>query len=104
MTFPDPALDKQLIFVNNIPYQYDLPTHTWNLLKGENGSFVLANDQIYVWHNGCLVIHNETNKELSISILLRSIDYMIKDWVESKHSLSINEAVVIKNFQRLTHI
>jgi phenylalanyl-tRNA synthetase beta subunit len=102
MTFPDTPQDLALVFNLNIPYQYDAQTQVWTKLEGNDGEIVTDGRKVYVWHHGNLIEYVTSNFDLNVSVLLRSIDFMIKDWALTGHGMTANEVAVLKAYQRLT--
>lgn len=100
-SFPDDAVDKELVRVDSNVYQYDLKTETWDRIVGENGKHLIVGDTVYIWENGLLIDHDPKDPKQALSTLLTSIKGMVDDWHRTEHSMTVNEVHMLNTAARL---
>ena len=94
-SFPEDALDKELVTVNSIVFQYDGLTETWNHIVKDNGTLEIVGDAVYIWLDGTLVEHSLSDPTMALSTLLKAVDSVVRDWAINKHPLTMAEASML---------
>ena len=94
-SFPEDALDKELVTANSRVFQYDGRTETWSHIVKDNGTLEIVGDAVYIWLDGLLVEHSLSDPKMALTTVLKSIDSVVRDWTSTKHPLTLAEASML---------